>query len=313
MASEARSAFIISPIGSPESETRKNANDVRDLLIKPIVEGEFGFECLRADDSYDNPKIDADIISHLIKDDLVIADLTGHNANVFYELAVRHSAQKPVILLIQADQKIPFDITTYRTIYYDFANVKTFKDAEEELRKQVQAVVDGKFIPDSPIKGSLIALDRPRDSTDNWNEIYAILRNHTEILSDLSSQIQSLVKADRTTSIPLRIHRAVPFYPTWEKAIQYFDKEGYQFVKRSKEEVKEVSDYVDTKLVSFFTFAERARENYENSIPWINLDEKNKTLWLWIKEHETVYTWSSVDAAPISERLAKKVGPKNVE
>ena len=302
MTSEIKIAFIISPMGSPESETRKKADDVRDLLIKPIVEDEFGYECLRADDSYDNPKIDADIISHLIKDELVIADLTGHNANVFYELAVRHSAQKPVILLIQADQKIPFDITTYRTIYYDFSNVKTFKDAEEELRRQVQAVVDGKFIPDSPIKGSLIALDRPRDSTDIWNEIYAILRNHTEILSDLSSQIQTLGKAEKISSIPRRIYRVIPFRPTWEKGIQFLDFEGFKFIKRQKEEVKDISDY-DIFMVSFPTFVEKARENYENSIPWINLDESNKTLWLWIKEHETVYSWSTNDAVPLNEKL----------
>ena len=87
------------------------------MLIKPIVEDEFGFECKRADESYDNPKIDVDVIKHLIEDELVIADLTDHNANVFYELAVRHSVQKPVILLIEKPQKIPFDITTYRAIF----------------------------------------------------------------------------------------------------------------------------------------------------------------------------------------------------
>ena len=100
MSSDKKRAFIISPIGSPESDTRKRSEDVKDMLIKPIVEDEFGFECKRADESYDNPKIDVDVIKHLIEDELVIADLTDHNANVFYELAVRHSVQKPVILLI---------------------------------------------------------------------------------------------------------------------------------------------------------------------------------------------------------------------
>jgi len=57
---------------------------------------------------------------YLRKSDLVIADLTYHNPNVFYELAVRHLNKKPVIHLIKKGEKIPFDINDRRTIFYEF-------------------------------------------------------------------------------------------------------------------------------------------------------------------------------------------------
>ena len=54
--------------------------------------------------------ITAQVIQNLVEWELVIADLSEHNPNVFYELAVRHALKKPIVQLIQAGQKIPFDV-----------------------------------------------------------------------------------------------------------------------------------------------------------------------------------------------------------
>ena len=266
------------------------------------MEDEFHFECLRADESYENPKIDDMIIKHLLEDDLVIADLSGHNANVFYELAVRHSIQKPAILLIQAGQKIPFDITTYRTFFYDFKDVNIFKEAEEELRKQVQAVVDGKFIPDSPIKGSLISLQRVREGSDNWTEIYTILRNHTKILSELNLKVDTFRTRDK---FPLTIERVIPLYPPIEMAMNYLTSEGFQFIFRSKDEVPDITGYSDSGHISFSNFVRNTKINLRNGIPWINQDP-NGFLWFWIQEYERIFSYAPVTFKHLAERLASK-------
>ena len=48
--------------------------------------------------------------------DLVVADLTDHNPNVFYELAIRHALQLPLVQLIDSAQDLPFDIKAMRTV-----------------------------------------------------------------------------------------------------------------------------------------------------------------------------------------------------
>ncbi len=63
--------------------------------------------------------ISRQIVSHLLDADLVIADLTGRNPNVFYELAIRHATGKPFIQLITKGEVIPFDVDHQRTILFD--------------------------------------------------------------------------------------------------------------------------------------------------------------------------------------------------
>ena len=51
--------------------------------------------------------------------DLCIADLTGHNPNVFYELALAQAARRPVVMLKLAGEAIPFDVNGYRVMEFD--------------------------------------------------------------------------------------------------------------------------------------------------------------------------------------------------
>jgi len=304
MSSDKKRAFIISPIGSPESDTRKRSDDIKNMLIKPIVEDEFGFECKRADESYENPKIDDDIIRHLIEDELIIADLTDHNANVFYELAVRHSIQKSVILLIEKPQKIPFDITTYRAIFYDFNDVKVFKAAEEELRRQVKAVVDGKFIPDSPIKGSLLSLERSDSAPDKWNELFTILRNHSEILSELNNKIETSTRI--STAAPIGKLEPVLVRPfTVTQAIPLLESLGFQIIEREIKEVPEISDYETYLFPIWAGFWRILRRNYDLVYPDVNLSIKEHSLWFWNKEDQEIYIWKGIEFKKVSKKTAR--------
>lgn len=145
MSEESRVCFVISPIGESGSDIRRNADILLEHIITPVVK-EHGYEVVRADAISQAGDITIQIIEMLIQADLVIADLTGHNANVLYELAVRHAARKPVIHMIQDGQQPPFDVRQFRAIPHDINNIVIAEQCKKELNEQVKHFDSGKPI-----------------------------------------------------------------------------------------------------------------------------------------------------------------------
>lgn len=133
-----KGAFIISPIGDPGSEIRKRADAILKYVIEPPL-SECGYKAVRADKISEPGIITSQVITHIMNDPLVVADLTGHNPNVFYELAVRHAIKKPVVQLIHKGERIPFDVSTTRTIQIDHQDLQSVDEAKQELVKQIRA------------------------------------------------------------------------------------------------------------------------------------------------------------------------------
>ena len=98
--------FVIAPIGEPGSEIRKRSDQILEHIIRPTVES-CGYKAVRADEIAEPGLITNQIIRHVVNDPLVIADLTGQNPNVFYELAIRHYIGKPLIQIINKVEDIP--------------------------------------------------------------------------------------------------------------------------------------------------------------------------------------------------------------
>jgi uncharacterized coiled-coil DUF342 family protein len=92
-------------------------NAVYTDLVKPALE-EVGYDVKRADSILNQHNILKDIVRGIAEADLVVADLTSLNANVFYELGVSHAMKKPTVLLSQSSEDIPFDLKPYRVILY---------------------------------------------------------------------------------------------------------------------------------------------------------------------------------------------------
>lgn len=80
---------------------------------------ECGVQAFRSDHLQEPGKISEQMFREILTDDLAIAILTGHNPNVFYELAVAHVAGRPVIILLEKGESLPFDIRDLRCVYYD--------------------------------------------------------------------------------------------------------------------------------------------------------------------------------------------------
>lgn len=99
-------------------------------VIKPVCE-RYGYEVIRADDSYTSGLLIEDITRSIRDSAVVIADITPDNPNVFYEVGYAHGIGKATILLSDRKRdRLPFDISGFRTVFYD--NTIGGKGAVEE-------------------------------------------------------------------------------------------------------------------------------------------------------------------------------------
>jgi hypothetical protein len=152
---EKKTCFVIAPVGEPDSEVRDRSDQVITHVISPAANA-CGYSVIRADTDERPGLIGSQIINHLIDDDLVIADLTDHNPNVFYELAIRHAVNKPVVQIIQTGQRIPFDVNQVRTIRLDYRDLNSAHTCREQIRKQIEAIERNPSEVDSPIAQAIL-------------------------------------------------------------------------------------------------------------------------------------------------------------
>lgn len=195
--SKEKVCFVICPIGDEDSETRERSDLTYEYIIKPVVE-EFGYRLTRADFIKESGMITSQIIDQIVESSLVIADLSDNNPNVFYELAIRHIVQKPYIQMIKSGQKVPFDITGMRTIYFDI-NLKSAHKAKKELKDQIESIKNDEFKPDNPITSAInysiihkMLTDRKEIDPDNISEVF--LESISELrsmMSDIKGEIYS--------------------------------------------------------------------------------------------------------------------------
>jgi len=191
-----RIAFVISPIGEPDTPERKRADQILKHVIEPVV-SEFDYKAIRADKISKPGVITSQIIDHIINDPLVIADLTGHNPNVFYELAVRHVIKKPVIQIIREGEKIPFDVSTTRTIRINHQDLDSVEEAKKELRMQIETLEKNPKDIDSPISAA-IDLQFLRQSENPQQKAIAELRTMMQQLSATLNDIKEMLTGDKS-------------------------------------------------------------------------------------------------------------------
>lgn len=95
-----------------------------DAAFNPVYEAirsavsSRGLNPMRADNFWEHPHIIQDIVNLIAKARVVICDLSNRNPNVFYEAGIAHALGKEVILLVQSDSDVPFDLRHIRYIKY---------------------------------------------------------------------------------------------------------------------------------------------------------------------------------------------------
>jgi hypothetical protein len=145
--------FIICPIGRTGTPTRQRSDAVFNGLIEPIGKAR-GYELVRADLIAEPGDISLQVIQHLADDHLVIADLTGANANVFYELALRHAVRRPCVCIFEEGGDIPFDISAYRALPIVSTSLAALREKRATLGAMLDASLEERF-PQSPIAAGL--------------------------------------------------------------------------------------------------------------------------------------------------------------
>ncbi|HEY3865410.1 MAG TPA: phosphoribosyltransferase family protein [Solirubrobacteraceae bacterium] len=151
MTHEKPTCFVISPIGESKSEIRERADFALEKVIAPVFRGKYNV--VRADKLARPGIISKEIIQHVMGAPMVVADLTGCNANVFYELALRHQTGLPFIQIAEQGTVLPFDVSPLNVVFYDLSNpIALEKETRKEMRKQL------KFIEDS---GASLRIDSP--------------------------------------------------------------------------------------------------------------------------------------------------------
>jgi hypothetical protein len=100
-----------------------------------------GLEPCRADDLYRPSTIIHDIWSYTQSAKLVLADLSGKNANVFYELGLAHALAKPAILVTESMDDVPFDLRALRVLEYNKNEPRWGEVLREKITLSIQEVL----------------------------------------------------------------------------------------------------------------------------------------------------------------------------
>ena len=133
--------FVIMPFekkADPVGGADIDFNRIYMNALEPAID-DAGMDAIRADEERVGGIIHKPMFERLLLCDYAVADLTTANANVFYELGVRHTARPRTTLTIFAkNQPIPFDVNFLRSLPYDLGKNNVFGDEEaSRLRDQV--------------------------------------------------------------------------------------------------------------------------------------------------------------------------------
>ena len=176
-----KTCFVVSPIGETDSEIRSNADKLFKYIISPVCES-CGFEPVRVDQINDSDSITQTIIDKLLSSELVIADISGHNPNVFFEMGYRKCTDKPIIHLKKKGETIPFDVNTVRTFEYDLTDL----DNVEETKKRLEQTI-GTFYFEN--KTNELGQDEENNKQLFFQSILTMLYQIQDSITELKEQI----------------------------------------------------------------------------------------------------------------------------
>ena len=192
-----KKCFVVSPIGEEGSATRINADRLFKHIIKPVCEA-CSFEPIRVDKLNDANSITRTIIEYLEKSELVIADITELNPNVFYEMGYRARTQRPLIHLRRKGENLPFDITTIRTLEYDLTDLDSVEEVKDRLSQTIESF-DYSDPGESMAEETLI----PNSFSTIMQVLYEILDSINEVKKGIQNNnaeiLTTVIKSMQTT------------------------------------------------------------------------------------------------------------------
>ena len=112
-----------------------------------------GFTCHKADAPYAPSAIVRDIVERIFEDDVIIADITGSNPNVYYELGIAHTVgNKTIIICEETGGNLPFDLAAYRIIFYRKPVDGVWNQVQEEIEVALREFPHWSAKPTNPVQ-----------------------------------------------------------------------------------------------------------------------------------------------------------------
>ncbi len=166
-------------LGTPEREVWERSIETWERLIEPACQ-EAGIEALRADHIDETGEIPEQVCRLLRTAELVIADLTSGNANVMYELGLRHTTGLPTVQIGERG-RLPFDVSAIRTNMF----IRTeygYIAARKELVSTLKSALAGRGLP---VTATRVWLSFADDSEPRQKQATSLPLEEAEGLVDL--------------------------------------------------------------------------------------------------------------------------------
>ncbi len=220
-----KSCFFVTPIGPAGSEQRERADNLLKFVLRPVLSDTL--EIVRADEVEEPGTITTDIVRRLHQDNLVIADLTGQNPNVMYEIGLRHCFNLPIVHLSQEGEKPPFDLAAERIIFFDINNLASVEEAKNKIQSACRIALDAKPFK-SPVVRALEAesLLATMTNVPKSASVLEKLNSINDNIARVSDNLESIY--DLIGEIPAHVDFYSPEVDTsrLEEFLRVFDRIG---------------------------------------------------------------------------------------
>lgn len=186
-----------------KSKTKKKSNKPRVFALLPF-DAEFddvyklgikaackdaGAYCEKVDEQIFLESILERIYDQISKADIIIADMTGRNANVFYETGYAHALKKPVILLTQNVDDIPFDLKHYPHIIYSGRVAELKSELTKRLRFCMENSVNvGKA---TDMISYINVMTQKNENKNESNQLRKLIKMVKQVQANITSQLNS--------------------------------------------------------------------------------------------------------------------------
>ena len=219
-----KSCFVITPIGAVGTIIRRKIDGLLDEVIEPIL-NELGYEVIVSHRINESGTMTAAIIQNVYNSDLVIANLTGNNPNVMYEVALRHASAKPIIHIAENVSELPFDINDQRTIEYT-----DDMSGAQELKVKLRVMIEG-ICYDGPVSNPVTEalkkhdlINIPKESQVEISELLGSMQgeikelkrevtmnNRLKCYYDYTSKVPTLSEKGSDKDASLLVNRTYPY------------------------------------------------------------------------------------------------------
>lgn len=213
--------FVVGPIGAPDTETRKHADQLFKHVIEPAAKAAGLERVERADRIEGSGNITSEIVARLSEAKIVVADLSEANPNAYYELAIRHVLRLPFAHVIREGESLPFDLAGNRAIRFDLHDLDSAARAKNDLQRTIAAELSkslGDIETPFTVALDLQALQQQQDAEGNPElaELARVVSRIESTQRDLLTEFRAAQRSAQdgaivrpSSPLPWLVHRPI--------------------------------------------------------------------------------------------------------